>query len=83
MHSLEYFPKENCLIVSCGRNDSDRNMVLNDLWLLKLGHMEWQQVIKYKNGSINGRFNHCSVIMDEVMIIAGGIGEQYKYMKNY
>ena len=46
MHSMDYYRDGNYLIVCGGRNDSiPQDKILNDLWLLKLNNLEWQQVL--------------------------------------
>jgi len=45
MHSMDYMPALNFLLVYGGRNDFlAQNVVLDDLWLLKLGNLEWVKV---------------------------------------
>jgi len=71
------------LLIVGGRNDALDEFILGDLWLLKLSNLEWQQVKRFVKGPLRPRFNHCSGFIGSSLIIAGGIGEGFKLIKDF
>ena len=84
MHSMDYFKDANALVICGGRNDQlPSEKILNDIWLLKLNNLEWQKVLIGGYHYVEPRFNFASVILGSKLIIAGGIGYDYKLLKDY
>ena len=91
MHSMDFYSEGNFLIISGGRNDAleQSKIILDDIWILKLNSLEWQKVIVSQYDGPNSmtlmrpRFNFCSVILGSKLIIAGGIGKDFKLAKDY
>ncbi|CDW72708.1 kelch motif family protein [Stylonychia lemnae] len=73
MHSMEFYQEGNFIVIAGGRNDAleTSKIILDDIWILKLNSLEWQKVIinQYDPGS--------------KLIIAGGIGKDFKLLKDY
>lgn len=81
---MDYYKDGNMLVVAGGRNDSlPQEKVLNDIWVLKLSNLEWQQVIIGGSEFVRPRFNFASVILGSRLILAGGIGHDYKMIKDF
>ena len=57
--------------------------VLNDVWLLKLSNLEWQRAILGGAEYPKPRFHFASTILGSKLILAGGIGYDYKLLKDY
>lgn len=84
MHTLEYYPEGNLVVMAGGRNEQLPNdKILNDLWVLKLNSLEWQRVILGGYEYFKQRFNFASVLLGSKLIVAGGIGYEYKMLKDY
>eukprot|EP00347_Sterkiella_histriomuscorum_P003273 403364919 len=97
MHSMDYYKQGNLLVIVGGRNDqlhdyqitslqqSYSQYILDDIWILKLSNLEWQRISPSNQYTelVKPRFNFCSVILGSTLIIAGGIGKDFKLLKDY
>ena len=84
MHSLEYYAEGNLVVMAGGRNEQLPNdKILNDIWVLKLNSLEWQRVILGGYEYFKQRFNFASVMLGSKLIVAGGIGYEFKMLKDY
>mmetsp|Transcript_18289 Transcript_18289/g.17408 ORF Transcript_18289/g.17408 Transcript_18289/m.17408 type:complete len:169 (+) Transcript_18289:431-937(+) len=86
-HTQNFYREGNFMIIAYGRNDKDKNpsnVILNDIWILKLASLEWQQVKHFDQSgdAPMPRFNHCSMILGSRLLIVGGIGEGFKITKD-
>lgn len=45
MHTMTYFQEKSLVTISGGRNDQLSNIVLGDLWVLRLDDLEYQKVV--------------------------------------
>ena len=41
MHSMEFYKDKAMLIIAGGRNDNIKEIIVNDIWVLKLENMEY------------------------------------------
>ena len=62
-----------------GRNDQLSNIVLNDIWVLRLDELQYQRVIVKSEADIVPRYNHSAVIFGSRLIILGGLGEKMTF----
>ena len=72
MHSIDYVPASNIVVVYAGRNDFSLGIVLSDLWVLRLNNLEW---IEAKVGGLHlpiSRCNNASVVNGTELMICGG-----------
>lgn len=84
MHSMDLYRDGNLLVIAGGRNDSiPQDKILNDVWILKLHNLEWQRVLLGGTEFLKQRFNFASCILGSKLILAGGIGHDYKLLKDY
>ena len=76
-HSMNYYQKENFIIIHGGRNDiKSESFALNDTFILTLNKMMWIEIKLYNeksNFNIISRCGHCSCIYDDKLIIFGGM----------
>ena len=76
-HSMNYYQKENFIIIHGGRNDiKSESFALNDTFILTLNKMIWIEIKLYNeknNFNIISRCCHCSCIYDDKLIIFGGM----------
>lgn len=83
-HAMEYFRDSNVLVIAGGRNDQlHQERVLNDIWILKLNNLEWQQVKLGGIEYIKPRFNFASAIIGTKLIMAGGLGHDFRFLQDY
>ena len=54
--------------------------ILNDIWVLKLSNLEWQRVLLGGAEYVKPRFNFASVILGSKLIIAGGLGHDFRFL---
>ena len=81
---MDYYREGNFIVIAGGRNDSiPQDKILNDLWILKLNNLEWQRVLLGGNEYPKQRFNFGSCILGSKLILAGGIGHDYKLLKDF
>jgi len=84
MHCMEYFEKSNIIIIAGGRNDQlQTEKVMSDIWILKLSNLEWQRALLGGRDYLKPRFNFASIILGTKLIIAGGIGHDFKFVQDY
>jgi hypothetical protein len=76
LHSMEFYKDKAILIIAGGRNDKIPEIVLNDIWLLKLENMEYQQVIVQNETLVIPRHNHASALYGSKLCLFGGINEK-------
>ena len=72
MHSVDYIPDLGIVVVYGGRNDFEKNPVLNDVYALKLYNLEWVRVMVGGKILAIPRCNHCSLVNGTELIICGG-----------
>jgi len=82
MHSLDYYEKDNILIVSAGRNDQEKEVVMNDIWVLYLDQLLWSQVMLSRPPLIS-RSGHCSGIFHGKLILFGGWTKDFLVTHTY
>ena len=74
MHSLNYMPAINKVVLYGGRNDFLPNgQILNDIYLLKLHSLEWVKVLVGGDHIPSERCNHSSLVNGTELIICGGL----------
>lgn len=59
-----------------GRNDKLSNIVLRDLWVLRLDDLEYSQVITKSDVQMVPRYNHTAVQCGSKLIVFGGMNEE-------
>ena len=72
MHSLDYIADLGIVVVYGGRNDFEKNPVLNDVYALKLYNLEWIRVMVGGRILAIPRCNHSSLVNGTELIICGG-----------
>ena len=76
-HSMNYYEKENFIIIHGGRNDiKSESFALNDTYILALNKMIWFEIKLYSfktDFKIINRCGHVSFIYDDKLIIFGGM----------
>ncbi len=76
-HSMNYYQKENFIIIHGGRNDiKSESFALNDTFILTLNKMMWIEIKLYNeksNFNIISRCGHSSCVYDDKLIIFGGM----------
>ncbi len=83
-HSMDYFAKGNVIVIAGGRNDQMQpEKVLNDIWVLKLNNLEWLRVKLGGAEYVKPRFNFASCIIGTKLIIAGGLGHEFRFLQDY
>ena len=81
---MEYYKEGNVLVIAGGRNDQlHPEKILNDIWVLRLNSLEWQKVILGGKEYIKPRFNFASTILGSKLIIAGGLGHDFRFLQDY
>lgn len=85
---MEFYKEGNFVIIVGGRNDADvEKSVLDDMWLLHVNNLEWQRVTVTTGGKdgltlIKPRCNFCSCLLGSKLLIAGGIGQGFRLLKD-
>ena len=81
---MEFYKEGNLIVIAGGRNDQlHPEKVLNDIWVLKLSSLEWQKVLLGGTEYIKPRFNFASTILGSKLIIAGGLGHDFRFLQDY
>lgn len=80
-HSMNYYPEKNIMILFGGRNDDNYvntgQSYLNDIWVLFLDKLCWQQWDKEDQGSMPiARYSHCSANLGTAIIVFGGLSDE-------
>ena len=79
MHSLTYLKESNVLALYGGRDDmaSKGNIILSDLWVLKMYNLEWVKV--NIGGSLTplSRYNHTAFSHNSALWILGGMDQNW------
>ena len=73
---MEFYKDKAMLIIAGGRNDNIKEIVLNDIWVLKLENMEYHQVIIQNEAQIIPRHSHVSALYGSKLCLFGGINEK-------
>ena len=86
MHSINFMPKSNMIVVFGGRNDSlyksSGKCFLNDVCLLSLDSLTWVTIQTF--GDIpSPRCFHAAEVLENSLIIMGGIGTEVINSKLY
>ena len=83
MHTIDFVPNLNIVTIYGGRNDfAGKTAVYSDLWVLRLGKLEWFEAKIGGNHLPIPRCNHCSVVNDTELIICGGQGKDFGLIKD-
>ena len=83
MHSMDFMPDLNAIAIYGGRNDYlAKDIILDDLWLLKLGRCEWVKVAVGGDHLPIARCNHSSYANGTELIICGGQGRGFTLLKD-
>lgn len=75
MHTMTYYQEKSLVTISGGRNDQLSNIVLGDLWVLRLDDLEYAKVIIRSELLIKPRYNHTAVQFGSKMIVFGGMNQ--------
>lgn len=73
MHTMTYFQEKSLITICGGRNDSLSNIVLDDLWVLRIDDLEYSQVKIQSELKMQPRYNHSAVQFGSKIIIFGGM----------
>lgn len=75
MHSMTYYQEKSLITITGGRNDQLSNIVLGDLWVLRLDDLEYQKVVIMSEQQIQPRYNHTACQFGSKLIIFGGMNQ--------
>ena len=75
MHTMTYFQDKSLITITGGRNDQLSNIILGDLWVLKLDDLEYQRVIIKSDLQVIPRYNHTAVQFGSKLIVFGGMNQ--------
>lgn len=82
-HTIDFIPKLGIVVIYGGRNDSlGAHPILGDLWLIRLHSMEYQNVLVGGSNMPNPRCNHCSFVNGTELIVCGGQGDGFRFLKD-
>ena len=82
-HTMNYISKLGFVVIYGGRNDDlPSSPILSDLWLICLANMEYYRVLIGGCNLPNPRCCHTSFVLGSELVICGGLGEGYKYLKD-
>ena len=82
-HSINFISKLGIVVIYGGRNDTlGKFPVLSDVWLIKLHNMNYQEVLIGGLNMPNPRCSHASFVNETELIICGGQGEGFRYLKD-
>ena len=73
---MTYFQEKSLVTICGGRNDQLSNIVLGDLWVLRLDDLEYCQVNIESELKMNPRYNHTASQFGSKLIIFGGMNEK-------
>ena len=80
--SMDFFEKLDVVIIYGGRNEkSKQGPYFNDMFFLDVQTLTWVNVELNDNKNFFPRCSHCSCIVDNEIIIFGGINENF-YLKS-
>ena len=80
---MDYMPQINAVAIHGGRNDLlAKNIIMDDLWLLKLCTLEWVKVQVGGDHLPIARCNHSSYSNGTELIICGGQGDDFTLIKD-
>ena len=83
MHTMSYVPAVNLVCIYGGRNDMlPDNVIMSDLWALKLHNMEWVRMRIGGHAIPNPRSNHCMTTFESKLLIFGGQGRDFNLTKD-
>ena len=82
-HTMDYISKLAMVAIYGGRNDeATSSPILSDLWLISLANMEYQRVLVGGLNLPSPRCCHTSFVQGSELIICGGLGAGYRYLKD-
>ena len=70
--NITYYEELNVIILNGGRNDKNKRVFLNDIYILDLYSFNWTRVYTFII-SPKDRGQHCTVVYNNKLIIFGGI----------
>ena len=75
MHTMTYYQEKSLITIAGGRNDQLSNIVLGDLWVLRLDDLEYQKVIIKSDLKMQPRYNHTACQFGSKLVVFGGMNE--------
>ena len=76
---MTYFHERSLITIAGGRNDQLSRIVLDDLWVLRLDDLEYQQVQLRSMQRLAPRYCHTAAQFGSRLIIFGGMGESMSF----
>ena len=79
MCSMSYYQEKSLIAIVGGRNDELSNIVLDDIWVIRLDELQYQRVLVQSEIGIAPRYNHTATMFGSKLVIFGGLGESMTF----
>ena len=79
MCSMSYYQERSLIAIVGGRNDQLGQIVLNDLWVIRLDELEYQKVLIRSTIDLSPRYNHTSVMFGSKLVVFGGLNDKMTF----
>ena len=84
-HGMHYYGRGNYIVLFGGRKfsnlDEDPSEFVKEICLLKMDSLEWYEVY-LKNKTFPEMYNFASTIVNDQIVIFGGMNQDYSYTNN-
>ena len=79
-HSMTYFHERSLITIAGGRNDQLSEIVLDDVWVLRLDDLEYQQVLIKSNLKFQPRYCHTAAQFGSRLLVLGGMSGAMSFL---
>ena len=79
-HSMTYFHERSQITIAGGRNDQLSEIVLDDVWVLRLDDLEYQQVLIKSNLKFQPRYCHTAAQFGSRLLVLGGMSGAMSFL---